>query len=349
MISNAAALDARYVWERSEPLWRELSGQRLFLTGGTGFFGRSLLEVLVAIGDTHGLRFDVTVLARDPDGFKKAWPQLGNSKHVRFHRGDIAGFPLLNEHFEHIIHAATPASARLNIEHPSLMFRTIVDGTARMLDQAERSQVRRFLFVSSGAVYGRQPSELTHVPETYAGAPDPLSAAAAYGEGKRAAELMCTLAAKDRGLHWSSARCFAFVGPHLPLDGTFAIGNFIRDVLAGRQLRINGDGSPFRSYLYSADLVVWLTTILLKGENGRSYNVGSDRDLDIKSLAHTVLATLGSGAGLHIDRPPSGAPPERYVPSIDRARGELGLDVGLSLDEAIRRTAAAVGERGFHV
>ena len=79
------------------------------------------------------------------------------------------------------------------------MFDTIVDGTRRTLDFARRTGARRFLLTSSGAVYGRQPAELTHVPEEYAGAPDPTDAGHVYGEGKRAAEMLCALHA-DRGV-----------------------------------------------------------------------------------------------------------------------------------------------------
>jgi nucleoside-diphosphate-sugar epimerase len=136
------------------------------------------------------------------------------------------------------------------------------------------------------------------------------------------------------------ARCWAFCGPHFPLDEHFAIGNFIADVLAGRRIQIQGDGTPRRSYLYAADLSVWLWTILLRGPALTPINVGSDRDLSILELAQTVAATLNPQIEIRVAREPvPGAMPGRYVPCVDRARELLGLCQTVALEESIRRTA----------
>jgi len=164
--------------------------------------------------------------------------------------------------------------------------------------------------------------------------------AAGYAHGKRAAEFLCSVAAAETNLRVKIARCFAFVGPLLPLDLNFAIGNFIRDAALKDRIEVAGDGTPRRSYLYAADLAIWLWTILVSGESGRPYNVGSEADLSIAELARLVGDVLNPGIPVHIqDASVLGAPPKRYVPSTARAAGELGLSTRVELPEAIGRTA----------
>jgi dTDP-glucose 4,6-dehydratase len=180
---------------------------------------------------------------------------------------------------------------------------------------------------------------MTHIPEDYRGAPDTMDVRSAYGEGKRMAELLCLIYAKQHGIEVKIARCFAFVGPHLPLDGDFAIGNFIRDGIQGSPIRVNGDGTPYRSYLYAADLAIWLWTILVKGTICYPYNVGSDKDITIADLAYTVSSMFDFGLDVLIAQETiPGKPSERYVPSIQRARSELQLQPVIPLEEAIKRT-----------
>ena len=279
------------------------------------------------------------VLTRNPDAFRHKAPHLARHPAIRLQAGDVRDFAFPAGGFSHVIHAATEASAKLNTEQPLLMFDTILEGTRRALELARQSGAKKFLLTSSGAVYGRQPPELTHVPEDYAGSPDPALPGSAYGEGKRAAELLCALYHRQHGLEPKIARCFAFVGPYLPLDGHFAIGNFIRDAQAGGPLRIQGDGTPFRSYLYAADLAAWLWTILFKGQACRPYNVGSEEALTIAQVAERVVKTVNPALKVEIARlPVPGQPAERYVPSTRRAGTELGLTPSIDSCGALRKT-----------
>ena len=225
------------------------------------------------------------VLTRNPKSFAAKMPHLAGRADLSFVAGDVRDFSFPAGAFAFVIHAGTTSSAPVE---PLEMFGTIVDGTRRVLELAATHGTRKLLFVSSGAVYGRQPSELTHIPEDYVGAPDPLDPASAYGEGKRAAELLCSMSAGKQGLEIKIARCFAFVGPHLPLNAHFAVGNFLRDGLASGPIQVLGNGTPVRSYLYSAELAVWLWTILFQGANARAYNVGSETCLTIAETAHAV-------------------------------------------------------------
>jgi dTDP-glucose 4,6-dehydratase len=206
------------------------------------------------------------------------------------------------------------------------------------------------LFTSSGAIYGEQPYDVPGLPEDFHGAPDPAASSSAYAESKRAAETLCAIFHSARGIEIKIARCFAFVGPYLPLNGRFAIGNFIRDEMAGGPIRVRGDGTHVRSYLYATDLVIWLWTILFKGRSCDPYNVGSEQAVSIAQAAQTVAEVGGHGAVVEIEAGRDGrAGSGRYVPSTRKARTELHLEEHVNLREAIRRTVewhAGCGREG---
>jgi dTDP-glucose 4,6-dehydratase len=333
--------DLDLILAETAPLWEEARGRRIFITGGTGFFGCWLVESFCHINRRLALDAQAVLVTRNPDAFARKCPHLASDRAVSLLRGDVRSFNFPSGEFAFVIHAATEASPKRAAEKPLEMFFNIVAGTERTLQFAAAHGVEKFLLTSSGAVYGKQPASMTHVPETYLGGPDPLDPISVYAEGKRASELLCSLYGIAGPLQCKIARCWAFCGPHLPLDQHFAIGNFIADALAGRPIRISGDGTPRRSYLYAADLAVWLWTILFKAPALVPFNVGSDRDVSIRELAQIVGSTLKSEAGIQIAQEPlPGASPSRYVPSVRHANQLLGLRETVPLEEALRRTAA---------
>lgn len=335
--------DLVHILEHTAHLWDEIRGQNIFITGGTGFFGCWLLESFTFANDKLNLGAKAVVLSREPEAFAIKAPHLAKHPAVKFIKGDVSTFDFPDGDFPFFIHAATTSSAQLNQEEPLLMFETIVEGTRHVLEFARRHGTCKLLLTSSGAVYGKQPTDMTHIPEDYRGAPDPMDPDSAYGEGKRAAEMLCRLYSQKFAFEAKIARCFAFVGPYLPLDAHYAVGNFIRDACKGGLVCVSGDGTPYRSYLYAADLAIWLWTILLKGESCRPYNVGSDRSMNIADVAGLVCRLSQPRTEFTIAKQADPAcPPQRYVPSIERARSELRLESLISLEEAIENTARFV-------
>lgn len=327
--------------------WERLRGRNVLVTGGTGFFGHWLLESLARANRDRRLGLRAFVLSRDPERFRTRAPELAADAALSFVRGDVrerdwaTAEAFGDLEFPFVIHAATDADAGVNERAPEKMIDTIVAGTRQVLEFARARGAERFLLTSSGAVYGRQPPELPRVPEEFPGGPDPLDPRSAYAEGKRTAELLCAIANGRDAMETVVARCWAFLGPHLPLDRHYAAGNFLRDALAGGPIRINGDGTPLRSYMHPADLAVWLWTILLRGESGRAYNVGSEDAVSIAELAHQIASRVDPAPAIEIAKKAvPGARPERYVPSTERARTELGLAQTIALSEAIERTIA---------
>ena len=335
------ANDLRSISSQTEPLWEEARGQRVFLTGGTGFFGCWLAESFCHVNRLLDLNARVTVLTRNSEAFAQKCPHIVSDPAVDLLAGDVRNFKFPDGEYQFVIHAATETHATEAENAPLEMLSTIIAGTERVLQFAIAHGARKFLLTSSGAVYGKQPSELTHVPESFAGAPNPLDPANVYAEGKRAAELLCALYAGSSEIECKIARCWAFCGPRLPLDEHFAIGNFIGDVLAGRRIQINGDGTPRRSYLYAGDLAIWLWTLLFRAPALVPFNVGSAHDLSILELAQTVAAILNPKTEICVAKKPvPGASRARYVPCVDRAREVLQLRETIALEESIRRTAA---------
>jgi nucleoside-diphosphate-sugar epimerase len=332
--------DLLHVLQHTRGLWDELRGRSIFITGGTGFFGMWMVESFLFINRALSLNATICVLTRDPERFRNKAPHIVNDPAFSMLRGDVRNFEFPSGcRFDCVVHAGTTSSAPVE---PLDMFSTIVDGTKRVLEFGKFVGARKFLFVSSGAVYGKQPTEITHISEEYVGGPAVLEPQSAYGEGKRAGELLCAMSTNE-AIECKIARCFAFVGPHLPLNAHFAIGNFIRDAMAGGPIRIGGDGTPMRSYLYAADLAVWLWTILFRGNSNRAYNVGSSEDLSIKEIAEQVVNALNTDIEIKIALPVKDpTKPLRYVPNTERALDELGLIPWVGLQDAIHRTASWV-------
>jgi dTDP-glucose 4,6-dehydratase len=328
-LEHPLARDLDHVLTHTRDLWGELRGARILVTGATGFFGKWLLESFLWANDALNLDAAVVALTRDPEAFRHRAPHLTNHPALTLHRGDQVDFDFPSGRFEAVLHTAVEYGP------PLQMFERNLLGTRRALAFARKAEARRFLFTSSGAVYGPQPRDLERLDEDYPGSPALADPASAYGLAKRASEHLGHL---QEGIEFKIARGFAFVGPYLPLDRTGAMGNFIADALKGGPIRITGDGTPLRSYLYAADLAIWLWTILVKGAPGRPYNVGGQEAISIRKLAERVSAILAPDVKVHMAQSIAMGSPSRYLPDVTRAANEFGLKAWTSLDEAIRRT-----------
>ena len=305
---------------------------RLFITGGTGFFGKSMLDYRLRHTEWEGAQAEWVILSRSPERFTAECPQLANQAGVSFVGGDVRDFAFPKAPFDAIIHAATSAVTTLSDDE---MTSVIVEGARHVVDFAKFAGCKTILFTSSGAVYGPRTEPMSE--------DDACNPTTAYGKGKHAAERLLV----ESGLDVKIARCFAFVGPHLNRKIHYAIGNFIQNCLEGVPIVINGDGTPLRSYLYADDLVEWLFSILERGTVGRPYNVGSDEGLSILALAEKVRAVLGAQSKIEILGKPSGALPSVYVPCVYRAQRELGVNVKTFLENAIRLSAASCPARSI--
>lgn len=338
-VSIAALMpeDLEHILTHTGTIWDELRGKKIFITGGTGFFGKWLLESFIYANKALKLDASLTCLTRDSKSFLIKYPFFSQHESIHFWDGDIRDFECKDECFDILIHAATEASVSLNKNAPLMMWDTIVLGTKRVLDFAVQANVKQCLILSSGAIYG--PSfEGTDLHESYANYPLSEKTASAYAYGKISSEHLSMLYYKTHGLDLKIARCFAFLGPYLPLDSHFAVGNFILNAINNEPIVIKGNGQTIRSYLYAADLMIWLWTILIKGQAGKAYNVGSNNEIHIGGLAEKIRNIVGNQLKINVlDQKCSGWV-EKYVPNIGLSQNELDLHVLINLERALQKT-----------
>ena len=336
--------DLLHVVKEAGGVWEELRGRTIFVTGATGFVGRWMLESLLAADYTHGLDVRVVALSRDPDRFRSANPHLAVWSGLRWVAGSVTTLipAALDCPVDLVIHLATEADLAATLADPNAATEVIVGGTLRVLEAASQAGARRFLFTSSGSVYGPRPEGVTLVAEDYplpSAGPGKRDAGTVGAEAKRQAEKYCADFTTKGRIDAVIARCFTFAGPGLPVNGKFAFGNFMGDALAGRRVTVRGNGTPVRSYMYGSDLAVWLWKLLIQGTAGGVYNVGSEHAIRLQELAETIASELGAPGVEVMQQRLTGEPTDCYVPSTQKVRGQLGLQETLGIRQAIHKTA----------
>ena len=341
--------DLDFVLLHTAEFWTHFRGARLLITGGTGFIGSWLVQVVQRANDQLASGIELLVVSRDPDRARQQFPEAFNRKDTLLVAANLnAPLPELGR-VDLCIHAATDVANPGKTGNSLQMFDSIVGGTRRVLDAAITGGARRFLLLSSGAIYGPQPTHLERIQESFSQAPDALRTDQAYGMGKRTAEwLACAYAAQQspaprHAMEASIARIFAVIGPGLPLNGTFAAGNFVRDALEGKSIVIQGDGRPVRSFLYMSDLCIWLLKILQCGKSGAAYNVGSAHAVSIADLARQVVAAVGTALPIEIRTPAQDhVLPPRYLPDVRKVQEDLHLSEYTPLETALNKTISWV-------
>lgn len=342
---NIPENDLCYVAETAKKELQGLRGAHLFLTGGTSFIGKWLIESLLWANKECELGLEITALSRNPRQFLADMSHLANQPYLNLLEGDITSSDFRRcAAFTHAIHGANllnDGTSDWALRHMD----TAVDGFRNLLDAASACGCKNILFISSGGAYRAEPTALSGGPaqavlkENQAGAEDNQKESNVYGLTKRFVEAYATAAGAKNNIRIPLARCFTFCGPYMPLDGPQALGNFIRDALNGNDIVIKGDGTPIRSYMYGADLVVWLLAVLRRGRHGTPYNVGSRESISIAGAAEAVAECVGGDSKVRIlGKKVEGNAPSVYVPDVGRAENELSLSCQFNFNDSLCRT-----------
>ena len=310
-----------------------LSGRTILLTGATGFVGGWLLAAIEWLGERTDRPIRVHAVARRPGEPAADW--------LTWSACDVRELPA-GARGDLVIHAALP-STKTPVGGAAALVSTAVDGTRAVLEHATRCGAERALVLSSGAVYGG-PHDAPIDEQDFVGI-DPLQPGSDYALAKLGSEAVAVGHGRDSGLDVRIARLFTCIGAGYRSHAHLAHVSLLADAAAGRQIRLRSDGSAIRSYLYGADVAIWLLAMLSR-EGPVAMNVGSDRAVPILDLARMAATAANRPDTDVIVGAESGASSVRsyFVPDISLARRTLGVDAWTSVEDAVRRTMAQPGD-----
>ena len=301
--------------------------KQVLVTGGAGFLGSHLCEVLVEEGA------DVLCLDNFYTGSRANVQHLVGKPNFELLRHDVT-FPLYIE-VDEVYNLACPASP-IHYQHdPVQTTKTSVHGAINMLGLAKRTGAK-ILQASTSEVYG-DPEEHPQ-PEHYWGHVNPIGPRSCYDEGKRCAETLFFDYHRQHNLPIKVARIFNTYGPRMHPDDGRVVSNFIVQALKGESLTIYGDGSQTRSFCYVDDLVAGLIRLMRTEDDCTGpVNLGNPDEFQIKQLAERVLALVGSRSKIIYKELPQDDPQQRR-PDITLAKAQLNWQPSIALEEGLRRT-----------
>jgi len=311
---------------------REICGKTFLVTGGAGFLGSWLCDVLDA--------FNARIICVDnlSSGSENNISHL-KKENFELVKGDVSKFTI-DEKINYIIHMACIASPPLYQEHPIEALDASVLGTRNMLEIARKNDVEGFLFTSTSEIYGD--AKVIPTPEDYWGNVNPVGPRSVYDEGKRVAETYCIAYFQKYDLPIRIARIFNTYGPRLDVKSTSQYGRvivkFISQALNNQPVTVYGDGSQTRSFCYVTDTAEGLFKLLLKpGIDGEIINIGNDEEISILNLAKLIIRLTDSKSEI-VFRPLPKDDPRRRNPDISKARKLLGWRPKISLKEGLMKT-----------
>jgi nucleoside-diphosphate-sugar epimerase len=331
--------DANAVLQGRTKLLEPLRGKHLYVTGGTGFLGCWLLELLKVLSETYSFNTSVTVMSRNSSGFINRWPHFAGQEWLRFEDGDIRHLSEIPLSINYVIHAAALTDRRDFSSQATAVAETNVFGTSRMLRACERLEnLEKISLISSGLIYGNQSNDVPCIDENYLGTRSLPSGVSLYAESKRMSEAFANAAIVESKMPIAILRPFAFVGPYQSLDSPWAITDFIRDCIHGGPIMIMGDGLTVRSIMYASDFAYAVLAVTASGQERSVYNIGSNEGVELLSLANQIANCFIPKPEIQTRVGQVVHQRNRLVPDTRAIEKDLGIKLTVTLSDAIRKS-----------
>jgi nucleoside-diphosphate-sugar epimerase len=340
MIKYNIESDLNFIYIKCKYEFDLLTNKSILITGGTGFFGKWFLELIFYANKNYNTNILTTLITRNENKFFLENPHYKNNKFLKIIQIDIVDLKKINHKFDFLLHmAATSATETFNGETDANKTSTLFNGAKNIMEIAIASNIPKILFTSSGVVYGSSSKDMKDEDDVSHSLG--LEKRNGLAKGKILAEDIISNLSLENNINFKIARCFSFVGPYLPLNIHYAIGNFINDATFKDKILINGNGSPYRSYLYISDTLIWLIKLLVGNEEG-VFNVGSERRIKIVELANMVRDIVAPSKKVIIQEKEmheGNFKRDVYLPNTSKIRDSLGVKEWTSLEDAILKTA----------
>lgn len=316
-----------------------LARQHIAVTGGTGFLGTWIAEMVAALNDEYQLGITLDLYARNVAEWPEKCPHLAGRADIRLRAQDVRSPFEFAKHTNYVVHAAGIPNNRVHASDPLRVFQTTVGGIGNALDAASHLDgLRRFVNVSSCLVAGapQRPGALGE------GDCFPIPAGQLHGvyvEAKRAAETLAAVYRSACRLPVCTVRPFTLTGAYQELDRPWAINNFLRDALTGAEIRIHGDGSARRSYLYGSDAAWWTLAALVNGADGAVYNLGSATPISHLELVRLIGERASRKPRIVLNTSASKQPArDDLYPDVSSTERCLGVRQTCALESALDKT-----------
>ncbi len=302
--------------------------KNILLTGGAGFIGSHLVEKLLEMGNkvicvdnlSTGNKENIKLLLKNPD--------------LEFIDHDVSK-PLKPDYkIDQIYHLASPASPVDYQRYPIETMMANSLGTLNMLELAKKKKAK-FLLASTSEVYGDP--EKHPQSESYWGHVDPTGPRSCYDESKRFAESLTFAYHRIHGIDVKIARIFNTYGPRMRSDDGRAIPNFVTQSLNNEPITVYGNGKQTRSFCYISDMIEGLIKLMESKYTGETFNLGNTNEMKIIDVAKKIKEMVESNSDI-VFRPPVEDDPARRKPDITKAKGKLGWEPKVGLEEGLEKT-----------